>query len=302
MAPRLIRSPVTPNTCMPNSAIDIDAEMPSTTTSAPRSVPRKQREHDGDDERALDEVREHGRQRATDEVRAVVDGLDDDARRQLALDLLRLRSFTAWTTSRLLAPMSIIVDAGDGLALAVARDDAVPQRGADLHLRDVPHEQRRAVGGGAEHDVGDLLLVLRAGRRRRSVNDSRAAIEVAAADADVGALERRGDVLQRHLVGVEPAAIDDDLVLLEVAAHRVHLDDAGHAAQLRDDLPVEDRAQLRRRVVVGAHDELVDLAEAARHRRELAACRRPSAGSPRRRARARAPSAARTRCRCRPRR
>ena len=39
------------------------------------------------------------------------------------------------------------------------------------------------------------------------------------------------------------------------------------------------RAQLRRRVMVGAHDELVDLAEAAGHRRELAACPRPSASS-----------------------
>ena len=43
----------------------------------------------------------------------------------------------------------------------------------------------------------------------------------------------------------------------------------GDAAELRDDLPVEQRAQLHRRVVVGADDELVDLAEAGRHRREL---------------------------------
>ena len=41
IAPRLMRSPVTPNRCMPKSAIDIDAGMPSTTTSAPRTVPRR---------------------------------------------------------------------------------------------------------------------------------------------------------------------------------------------------------------------------------------------------------------------
>jgi hypothetical protein len=45
--------------------------------------------------------------------------------------------------------------------------------------------------------------------------------------------------------------LDDDLILLEVAAHRVDLDDAGDAAQARHDLPVEQRAQLLARVDLG---------------------------------------------------
>ena len=41
---------------MPNSAIAIDAGMPSTTTNAPRSEPKNSAKHQGHDQRALDQV------------------------------------------------------------------------------------------------------------------------------------------------------------------------------------------------------------------------------------------------------
>ena len=49
-------------------------------------------------------------------------------------------------------------------------------------------------------------------------------------------------------MGAQPAAVDDDLVLLEVAALRVHLDDARDAAQggdLKEYQVVVDRGRLR---------------------------------------------------------
>ena len=224
----------------------------------------EQREDDGHDDGAFDEVREHRGQGSTHEIRAIVDGIDDDPGRQLALDLLHLRLHGLDDVAAVGADQHH-GRARDRLPFPVARDHAVTEGGADLHLRDVAHEQRRAVCAGAKDDVGDLLLVLEEPDAHQ-LERLGAAIEVAAADRHVRALERSSDVLQRHLVGVEPAAIDDDVVLLEVAAHRVHLDDARHRAQLGHDLPVEDGPELRGRVLVGANDELVDLAQAARHR------------------------------------
>lgn len=97
----------------------------------------------------------------------------------------------------------------------------------------------------------------------------RASLDPAAADRGVVALERVEDLAEREPVRREPARVDDDVEFLGCAAHRVDLDHAGHLAQARRDVPLERRSQLRRRVSIGAEDELVDLAQAGRERREL---------------------------------
>ena len=76
---------------------------------------------------------------------------------------------------------------------------------------------------------------------------------------------------ERELVAGQPPRVEHHLVLLGLAAHGVDLDDAGHRAQLVGDHPVEQRAQLHRRVLRRLQVELVDLAEARRHRRQLGA-------------------------------
>ena len=64
-------------------------------------------------------------------------------------------------------------DAGDRLALAVARDDAVAQRGADLAPRDVPHEHAACRPSAVRSTTFAIsLFVLRAGPTPRKVNDS----------------------------------------------------------------------------------------------------------------------------------
>jgi hypothetical protein len=159
-------------------------------------------------------------------------------------------------------------DAGDGLVLAVVGDDAVAQGGAVADVGDVFDEDGLAVGGGLEDDVAD---VLEAGEGADGAEGEGlgAAVEVAAGDDAVGALEGVGELADREVVGGELGGLDDDLELLEVATHGVDLDDAGDAAQARDDLPVEHGAQLLAGVDRRADDELVDLAEAGGERGDL---------------------------------
>ncbi len=224
-------------------------------------------EHQRDDEHALDEVLQHGGDGAADEIGAVVDDVDGDAGRQLLLDLLDARAHVADHVAAVRAEEHHH-DARHRLALALTRDDAVAERGRDLDLGDGAHEGRRAVVPGADDDVGDLRLIAEQPLPAYGVR-LLAALDVAAADVEVGGAERLDHVGEREPVRLEPRAIDDDLELLELPAHRVDLDHAGDAAELGHDLPVEQRAELHRRVVIGADDELVDLAEPGGHRREL---------------------------------
>ena len=171
---------------------------------------------------------------------AIVDGLDEDARRE-RLWISATFFFTPWVTSRLLAPMSIIVMPVTASPcpsrVMTPNRIAAPTR----TVADVADQHRRPVFVGAHDDVGDLVLV---GEPPHAAQGERLApaLDVAAADVHVGARERVGHVAERHLVRVKTRGIDDDLVLLQVAAHRVDLDDAGHLAELGRDLPVEERA------------------------------------------------------------
>ena len=76
---------------------------------------------------------------------------------------------------------------------------------------------------------------------------------------------------ERDAEGLHLRGAGDHVVLLQLAAHRVDLDDARHRADLGHHFPVEHGAQLHRRVVarLAAHHEDVDLTEARRHRRQL---------------------------------
>jgi hypothetical protein len=106
-------------------------------------------------------------------------------------------------------------------------------------------------------------------------------LDVRAAGIGVVLLQRRDHVVEREVEAGQVIGTDLDLVGLELAAEGVDLDHAGHAAQPRRDLPLEDRAQLHRKGVwwsaaalrTGwpelANLELEDLAEAGRDRAHL---------------------------------
>ena len=127
--------------------------------------------------------------------------------------------------------------------------DAVPL--VDHDRRDVGHVVHLALAP----DVPRLALV----------------DEIAA--ADVGVVRPQGveHVGHRELVRPQLVGVELDLVRLQLAAVRVDLGHAGHAAELVGDEPVEDRPQLHRRHarLLGRLDlELEDLAERRRDRPE----------------------------------
>nr|WP_293270617.1 hypothetical protein [Nannocystis sp.] len=224
-------------------------------------------EDDEDDDGALDQVGHDGGEGALDEVGAVVDRLDEDAGGEALLDLGDAVLDGVDDVAAVGAEQHHD-DAGDGLVLAVVGDDAVAEGGAVADGGDVLDEDGLALGGGLDDDVAD---VFEAGEGADGAEGEGlgAAVEVAAGDDAAGALEGVGELADREVVGGEPGGLDDHLKLLEVATHGVDLDDAGDAAQARDDLPVEHGAQLLARVDRGADDELVDLAEAGGERGDL---------------------------------
>ena len=65
-----------------------------------------------------------------------------------------------------------------------------------------------------------------------------ALLQKAAAGVQVVGLDRRLDLLQRHVVLLQLGGIDQHLILLDVAAHDDHLGDAGQLQQPRPDHPV----------------------------------------------------------------
>ena len=88
------------------------------------------------------------------------------------------------------------------------------------------------------------------------------ALDVGAARVGVVVVQQRlEDHVERHPVRDQQVRIELNLVGLELAAVRVHLDDAGRRAQPERDLPVENAAQIHRRVAVATHLELVDLTQ-----------------------------------------
>ena len=109
IAPSDIRLPVTPMRTMPSSAIPIDSGIASAAISAPRTAPQRQEQHHRDQQRAPSARLMRDRlQHAADELGAVVVRPDLDARRAARAWISASRSFTACTTSREFAPVSII--------------------------------------------------------------------------------------------------------------------------------------------------------------------------------------------------
>src|SRR5581483_10947149 len=88
-----------------------------------------------------------------------------------------------------------------------------------------------------EADAADQLLLA-------------AAFEVCPSDVRVVVRKGIHNLTNRESVRAEPSGIDENFVLLLFAAETVDLDHAGDGAKLRLDVPIENRPEIAKRVLV----------------------------------------------------
>ena len=203
-------------------------------------VAQEDDQYDEDDDRTLDQIADHGRYVAVYELRAVQVGTDGDPFGQHLLDLchaaLQLPGYHVGV-----CPLEHHGDAAHAFALAVARHGAEAFCRAEFHRSDVAHVDRYAAAVGHD-DVPDVVE-----RRDHAFGaDVVGAVhlfDVAAAGVLVVAAQRLEDVADGDVERIERIGIDRHLVLFEVAAEAVDLDDSRDARQLALDDPVLDRTQ-----------------------------------------------------------
>lgn len=185
--------------------------------------------------------------------------------------------------------------AADELGPVVVRvdGDALGQRLLDvgdgaLHVGD---DLARARAAEHEHHADDRLALATVARHRAVADDRRlvhvaeaacilhpsvrahadvlaAVDDVRTSGRDVVLLDRGDDLGDVDARRRQLRRIERELEALRLSAERVHVEDAGDETEARCDLPVEDRAAIHQRPIA-LHLEVEDLADAARHRREL---------------------------------
>ena len=157
-------------------------------------------------------------------------------------------------------------DSGDRLPLSILGDAALPGGGSELHLRHVTDEHERAPLG-FEDDVAKVVEVL---NHAEALNDLLLVLlgDIAAAGVAVVLLQCLAHVGERQVVRAQSLGVGEHLILFDVAAEAVDLDDAGHCPQAGLHLPIQDRPPLHERVVLAFDEHIVDLAETRRNGRE----------------------------------
>ncbi len=218
--------------------------------------------HDRHHDEFLDQLLLEVRDRAANELGAIVGRDDLHARGQSGLERLELRLHRLDRRQRVLA-LAHHDDAAHDLAFAVQLGDAAPHLGADLDARDVAQRDGRARLAHVERDRAEIVERLQVAARSHHVLGL-AQLEDAAAGFAIGVLQGGDDARVRNAVGAQPIGIENDLVLAHHAADGGDLGHVGHALQLVLEEPVLDRAQLPEVVAARSIDErvLVDPADA----------------------------------------
>jgi len=232
----------------------------------------EEEEEDGDDdEAAFDEVGEGGFDGAIDQIAAVVEGIEADARGEGLVELLEAAD-DAFGDGAAVGALEHHDDAEDGFAAAVAGGGALAEFAAQADAAERAEQDGRAGVGGD----GDVFEVGEGGDEADAAEETllAAALEVAAADVLVIAFEGLDDVADRDAVGDEEGRVEEDLVLFLETAVGVDLDDAFELAEAGFDEPVEERAELHGAVLFaglgrGLEGELDDFAEAGGDRGEF---------------------------------
>ncbi len=217
--------------------------------------------HERNDQAFLGECRLERRDRALDQLGAVVDGHDLGAGGQAGGNLRELCLHVVDDGERVLAK-ALHGDAGDGLAFAVELGDTAAFVRHQLHAGDVAQQHRSPVLRLQD----DLLDVLRSTEVAAPAHHELGLGQLhhAAAYVHVRLADGVAHLGQRDLEGLQASRIDDDRVLAHEAADA---GDLGHAVRLGDgeaDLPVLRGSELGKRALGRHHGVLVDPADAGR--------------------------------------
>ena len=232
-------------------------------TSALRTCNRKMTQTSATMRLSSSKRRLQRRDRALDQLRAVVDGHDLRTLRQRGRDLGELR-FHAVDDGERIGPVALHGDAADGLALAVELGDAAALVGCKLDAGDVAQEHRRPAFR-LKHDLLDVgypAEVAASAHHELGLGK----LDHAAADVHVGGADRLAHLGERNIEALQAARIDDDRILPLEAADARDLGDAGRARDREAHLPILRRAQLRERAFRRDDGVLVDPADARRVR------------------------------------
>lgn len=209
-------------------------------------VPEEQQQHRNDQQGPLGQVCRDSAYGLSDQVRPVVESVDDHTGRKRLLDLL----------DPVLDPIDDLPgvlsqkhhhDARDGLASSVTGHGPLPHHGSEAHRRDVRDVDRRAILASVHDDALDIAQVLDEAFPP-DVDSLASSLDVGAAGVGVVLFERLDDLVDPEPVAAQLVGIELNFVRLEEPPERVDLDDARHGAQLVCDLPVEDRSEVHERV------------------------------------------------------
>src|SRR5918995_5310912 len=119
-------------------------------------------EHDDHEHRALDEISAHRRDRAVDELRAIVEGHELDALGQRAFDVVDTRPHALDDGSRVLSNEHD-GDPGDYFAIALRGHRALAECAARDNLPEIAHVHGSTVLPRLDDDAPEIV-----GRRRKS--------------------------------------------------------------------------------------------------------------------------------------
>ncbi len=130
-------------------------------------------------------------------------------------------------------------EAADHFPLRVQHRGAVTHRVSEPDFRHVPHEDRRA----PHFPENDVLDVLKRPDEPDAAHDVLfvVALQDVAAGVRIVLGHRLVHIVKRQVVFAQQTGVHDDLILLDVASQRVHVDDIGQPLEHRTNDPVHER-------------------------------------------------------------
>src|SRR5713101_7205054 len=198
-----------------------------------------------------------------DQVRAVIEGLDGYARRKRRLNLRHFFLDPLSDHPRILTPQHQR-HRHHRLAFPVHTGRANAWHRPDGNGSQLTHTDRYSIRSSGDDDIGDVCGVLDQAFTTDEICLA-AMFDVPAARDHVVFLQGLEHPADRQAIAHEFGRVDDDMVLLGIAAIRSYFDHARNRTQPIGDLPVENLPQLHGRVTRTSHGKHEDFPQTGCH-------------------------------------